>query len=102
MRQPSRFGLLELSGSRVVNFKEKAPEGGGYVNGGFFVLDPNVINLITGPSSVWEGSPLEQLAFSGQLEAFVHDGFWQPMDTLRDKRILEHLWQESKAPWKRW
>lgn len=102
VKQPSRFGVLELSGSRVLSFKEKDAESGGYVNGGFFVLNPGVMDLITGPSSIWEGTPLEQLASSGQLEAFTHDGFWQPMDTLRDKRILEDLWQTSSAPWKRW
>jgi glucose-1-phosphate cytidylyltransferase len=73
-----------------------------YINGGFFVLSPKVINLIENDSTIWERKPLESLATSGQLEAFIHNGFWQPMDTLRDKQYLEELWASGKAPWKIW
>ena len=83
------------------NFREKPAGDGGLINGGFFVADPSVIDLIDGPDTIWERSPLEQLATNGELAAYRHDGFWQPMDTLRDKFYLESLWQQG-APWKCW
>lgn len=99
---PRRFGTLEIDDGRVVHFKEK-PEGeGGLVNGGFFVLSPKVLNYIEGDDTIWEREPLERLSQDRQLHAFKHEGFWQPMDTLRDKAYLEGLWQSGKAPWKIW
>ena len=99
---PGRFGALEFDGDAVTSFKEKPAGDGGLINGGFFVLDPSVIDLIEGPQAVWEDYPLETLAASGELMAYRHDGFWQPMDTLRDKHYLERLWAADKAPWKTW
>ncbi|WCT79384.1 glucose-1-phosphate cytidylyltransferase [Novosphingobium humi] len=99
---PARFGALEFAGDAVTSFKEKPAAEGGFINGGFFVLDPGVIDLISGPQQVWEDYPLETLAGSGQLMAYRHEGFWQPMDTLRDKHLLERLWAEGRAPWKIW
>jgi glucose-1-phosphate cytidylyltransferase len=99
---PGRYGALECSGGRVVAFAEKPRGDGGRINGGFFVLSPAVIDLIDGDQVSWEGRPLEHLAWQGQLMAFEHDGFWQPMDTLRDKNHLEELWQSGRAPWKVW
>jgi len=99
---PGRFGALEFEGDRVSGFREKPAGDGGLINGGFFVLDPSVIDLIDGPDTIWEAGPLETLARSGELVAFRHDGFWQPMDTLRDKQLLERLWADGHAPWKRW
>ena len=84
------------------SFKEKPAGDGGLINGGFFVLDPSVIDLIDGPHTIWEEKPLETLAMMGDLVSFRHDGFWQPMDTLRDKQNLEKLWAEGRAPWKKW
>ena len=98
---PGRFGALEFEGDEVRAFKEKPAGDGGLINGGFFVLDPSVLDLIDGPESIWEQKPLETLAHSGELVGFRHDGFWQPMDTLRDKLHLEQLWQDG-APWKCW
>jgi len=85
-----------------MSFKEKPKGDGGMINGGFFVLSPSVIDLIDGDDCIWEREPLEALAASGQLAAYEHRGFWQPMDTLRDKTYLEELWQGGKAPWKTW
>ncbi|GKT17212.1 glucose-1-phosphate cytidylyltransferase [Acidovorax sp. SUPP2522] len=101
-RQPGRFGALDMEGDRVLSFREKPDGGGGMVNGGFFVLSPAVFDLIDSDETVWEGPPLEALARSGQLQAYRHEGFWQPMDTLRDKNYLEQLWQGGHAPWKSW
>lgn len=98
---PGRFGALEFDGDRVRNFREKPAGDGAMINGGFFVADPSVLDLVEGPATLWEREPLEQLAASGELMAFRHDGFWQPMDTLRDKVHLEELWA-SGAPWKCW
>ncbi len=98
---PGRFGAVEFDGDRVSRFVEKPAGDGGLINGGFFVLDPAVIDLIDGPETVWEQGPLEHLAASGELLAWRHGGFWQPMDTLRDKHYLEKLWSEG-APWKVW
>jgi len=99
---PGRFGALSLKGSSVNRFLEKPHGDGGYINGGFFVLSPQVIDLIEGDQTTWEKAPLEKLAQLGELQAFFHDGFWQPMDTLRDKVYLEELWIDGKAPWKVW
>ena len=99
---PGRFGALDLEGQKVRSFKEKPKGDGAMINGGFFVLSPAVIDLIKGDASVWEKEPLETLAQQGQLAAFQHTGFWQPMDTLRDKTYLEELWASDGAPWKVW
>ena len=101
--QPAgRFGMLDLEGNSVTGFIEKPEGDGGWINGGFFVLDPSVINGISDDSTIWEREPLQQFAKKGELEAYFHRGFWQPMDTLRDKQHLEALWQSGKAPWKTW
>lgn len=99
---PGRFGALDLSGHKVMSFKEKPKGDGGMINGGFFVLSPSVIELIDGDDCIWEREPLETLAAKSQLAAYEHRGFWQPMDTLRDKTHLEDLWQSGRAPWKVW
>ena len=98
---PGRFGALEFDGERVHNFREKPDGDGALINGGFFVANPSVIDLIDGPDTLWEREPLERLAAAGELMAFRHDGFWQPMDTLRDKVALEEYWRTG-APWKCW
>ena len=98
---PGRYGALSLEGDRVERFIEKPP-GDAFINGGFFVLNPSVIDLIADDQTVWEAGPLEQLASSGELRAYRHSGFWQPMDTLREKNHLESLWASGKAPWKCW
>ena len=102
VRPPGRFGQLDLSETRVQRFVEKPVGDGAYINGGFFVLNRPVLDLIKEDSTIWEKEPLMNLAESGQLQAFTHDGFWQPMDTLREKNLLEQLWQSGKAPWKTW
>ena len=99
--QPSRYGVMVFEESNIRAFEEK-PEGGGWINGGFFVLSPKVIDYIDGDETMWEHAPLKQLVKEGQLSAFTHKGFWQPMDTLRDKTRLEELWGSGKAPWKIW
>ncbi len=99
---PGRFGALDLSGSKVNSFMEKPKGDGALINGGFFVLSPQVLDYITGDQTIWEREPLERLAQEGNLVAFEHTGFWQPMDTLRDKTQLEELWQSGRAPWKTW
>ncbi|KML68258.1 glucose-1-phosphate cytidylyltransferase [Pectobacterium peruviense] len=99
---PGRFGALELSQGQVKSFKEKPKGDGALINGGFFVLSPKVLDLIDGDSSVWEQSPLMTLAAQGELMAYEYTGFWQPMDTLRDKLLLDELWQNGEAPWKKW
>ncbi len=100
---PGRFGALDINPDGAVNsFKEKPKGDGAMINGGFFVLSPKVIELIDDDKTIWERKPLELLADQGQLSAFTHEGFWQPMDTLRDKVYLEELWQSGKAPWKVW
>jgi glucose-1-phosphate cytidylyltransferase len=101
VRPPGRFGALVTDGSRVVAFSEK-PQDGGRINGGFFVLSPKTLDYIDGDQTPWESAPLETLAQDGQLSAYVHDGFWHPMDTLRDKNHLEALWNSGTAPWKVW
>lgn len=102
VQPPGRYGALQLNGSSVEGFSEKPRGDGGLINGGFFVLSPKCIDLITDDQSSWEGEPLVQLANDGQLMAFEHKGFWQPMDTLREKNLLEDLWAAGKAPWKIW
>jgi glucose-1-phosphate cytidylyltransferase len=99
---PGRFGALDLSGNKVNSFVEKPQGDGAMINGGFFVLSPKVLDYITDDKTIWECEPLEQLAKEGNLAAFKHQGFWRPMDTLRDKVYLEELWQSGKAPWKVW
>ncbi len=99
---PGRFGALKLDGRRVTGFSEKPQGDGGWINGGFFVLSPQVIQYIDGDSTIWERQPMERLAAEGQLSAYVHTGFWQPMDTLRDKNHLEDLWSSGRPPWKIW
>ena len=100
---PGRFGALAIQAdNRVRTFEEKPRGDGNMINGGFFVLDPSVIDLLEGDATVWEREPLESLANQGQLAAFPHRGFWQPMDTLRDRTLLEDLWKSGKAPWKVW
>jgi glucose-1-phosphate cytidylyltransferase len=102
VQPPGRFGALELSGHQVKSFQEKPDGDGSWINGGFFVLEPSVIDLIADDATIWERKPLEALAKSGQLSIYKHNGFWQPMDTLRDKQHLEELWASGKAPWKTW
>ncbi|MBD3812302.1 MAG: glucose-1-phosphate cytidylyltransferase [Betaproteobacteria bacterium] len=102
VRPPGRYGALQMDGAQVAGFTEKPRGDGGLINGGFFVLSPKVIDLIAGDQSSWEGEPLTHLAAEGQLMAFEHGGFWQPMDTLREKNLLEDLWASGRAPWKVW
>lgn len=99
---PGRFGALNIKDNKVITFKEKPKGDGGMINGGFFVLSPSVLNYIKDDATLWEREPLETLASQGQIAAFRHTGFWQPMDTLRDKNYLEDLWVNDKAPWKTW
>jgi glucose-1-phosphate cytidylyltransferase len=101
-QQPGRFGALKADGNKVLGFQEKPMGDGGWINAGFFVLSPKVDSYIEGDKTVWEREPMEKLAAAGQLRAYFHRGFWQPMDTLRDKRHLEQLWDSGEAPWKRW
>jgi glucose-1-phosphate cytidylyltransferase len=97
-----RFGVLERKGAAITAFREKAQADGGWINGGFFVLSTRVLDCIEGDATIWEREPLEKLAAEGNLQAFEHTGFWQSMDTLRDKQLLEALWADGKAPWKTW
>jgi glucose-1-phosphate cytidylyltransferase len=102
VRPPARFGHLELEGDRITEFNEKPQTGEGWINGAFFVLEPAVFDYIDGDDTAWEREPLQRLAREGQLMAYKHTSFWQCMDTLRDKKLLESLWQTGKAPWKIW
>jgi glucose-1-phosphate cytidylyltransferase len=102
VRPPARFGNLDLAGDAVSIFAEKPQAGEGWINGGFFVLEPGIRRYIHGPESVWEQEPMERLAAEGQVVAYRHEGFWQCMDTLRDVRLLESLWSEGRAPWRVW
>jgi glucose-1-phosphate cytidylyltransferase len=102
VQPPGRYGALAREGDRVTGFVEKPRGDGGWINGGFFVLSPKVLPYIAEDSTTWEAEPLTQLAGEGQLMAFQHEGFWHPMDTLRDKNYLEQLWQSGEAPWKQW
>lgn len=99
---PGRFGALELNGNKIRSFREKPQGDGAMINGGFFVLSPEVIDLVSGDQTIWENEPLETLAHQGELAAYQHTGFWQPMDTLRDKNHLEQMWADGTAPWKVW
>lgn len=99
---PGRYGALDIHGTEVKGFVEKPRGEGGWINGGFFVLSPKVLEFISNDSTSWELEPLSQLAKTQQLQAYEHTGFWQPMDTLREKNLLEDLWQSGKAPWKQW
>ena len=99
---PGRFGALQMSGDRVDSFSEKPAGDGATINGGFFVLSPKVLDYVAGDATVWEREPMERLAREGQLHAYHHAGFWQAMDTLRDKNNLEDLWASKRAPWKVW
>lgn len=102
VKPPGRFGALELAGQRVTGFIEKPTGDAGFINGGFFVLDPRCLDLIQGDSTRWEDEPLTRLAAEDQLMAYEHHGFWQPMDTLRERDLLEDLWASEQAPWKTW
>lgn len=102
VQPPGRFGALNMDGTRVTHFEEKPQGDSGWINGGFFVLSPRVLDYIDGDHTVWERDPLERLSAEGQLAAYRHRGFWQPMDTLRDKTQLEDLWARGRAPWKVW
>jgi glucose-1-phosphate cytidylyltransferase len=102
VRPPARFGRIELDGDRVVEFSEKPQLGEGWINGAFFVLEPGVFDYVEGDDTQWEKEPMENLARDGQLMAYRHEGFWQCMDTIRDKKLLEKLWDEGQAPWKIW
>jgi glucose-1-phosphate cytidylyltransferase len=99
---PGRFGALDIRNNRVMNFKEKPKGDGAMINGGFFVLSPKVLDYLASDLTMWEDEPLMQLAEEGELMAYEHQNFWQPMDTLRDKVLLEKLWESGKAPWKVW
>lgn len=99
---PGRFGAINMSQHKATGFQEKPEGDGGWINGGFFVLSPKVIDYIEGDDAIWERAPMERLAGEGQMSAYLHHGFWQPMDTLRDKTHLEELWVSGKAPWKVW
>jgi glucose-1-phosphate cytidylyltransferase len=102
VQPPGRFGALDIQDSRITRFTEKPQGDGNWINGGFFVLEPGALRYIDGDHTVWEKAPLEALARDGQLSAYTHTGFWQPMDTLRDRTRLEELWQSGAAPWKVW
>lgn len=102
VQPPGRFGMLGVDGTSITSFLEKPVGDGAWINGGYFVLSPGVFEYIAGDDTVWEQAPLERLADNQQLAGFLHDGFWHPMDTLRDKTLLESLWQTGQAPWKIW
>ena len=102
VRPPARFGQMILDNGKVTEFKEKPQIGEGWINGGFFVLQPEVVNYIEGDQTAWEFESLEKIAADGQLAAYKHEGFWQSMDTLRDVNVLEKFWREGNAPWKLW
>jgi glucose-1-phosphate cytidylyltransferase len=102
VQPPGRFGVLELEGNLIRRFQEKPSGAGSWISAGFFVLSPKVVEYIEGDATPWEKEPMERLASEGELNAFCHDGFWQSMDTLRDRQYLESLWQSGKAPWQVW
>jgi len=102
VQPPGRFGVIDIDAEKIRAFQEKPSGDGSWINGGFFVLEPNVFDVIDGDDTIWERGPLESLARHGQLSAYKHVGFWQPMDTLRDKMYLEELWSTGNAPWKVW
>ena len=102
VQPPGRFGAIDIQDNRITRFEEKPSGDGSWINGGFFILEPGVFDYIKGDTTIWERDPLEALARDGQISAYTHAGFWQPMDTLRDKLKLEELWQSGHAPWKVW
>jgi glucose-1-phosphate cytidylyltransferase len=102
VRPPARFGCMVFEGDRVTEFSEKPQTSEGWINGAFFVLEPEIFDYIEGDGTAWEREPMERLARDGQLMAYRHSGFWQCMDTLRDRKLLENLWQSGRAPWKVW
>jgi glucose-1-phosphate cytidylyltransferase len=102
VQPPGRFGALELDGTRVRSFREKPLGDGGWINGGFFVLHPKVLDYVAGDDTIWEREPLEKLGKENQLSAYLHHGFWHPLDTVRDKKLLEDHWADGNAPWKVW
>ena len=102
VQPPARFGALELNENKVLSFTEKPPGDGNWINGGYFILEPGVFDYLENDSTVWEKEPIENLAKNNQLSVYRHSGFWQPLDTLRDKNKLEELWSTGKAPWKLW
>jgi glucose-1-phosphate cytidylyltransferase len=102
VRPPGRFGNLQVEGTSVAGFAEKVEGSAGWINGGFFVLNPLVADFIAGDPTIWEREPLERLTAERQLQVFFHEGFWQPMDTLRDRTLLENLWKEENPPWRVW
>jgi glucose-1-phosphate cytidylyltransferase len=102
VQPPGRFGVIDMAGQRITSFKEKPQGEDSWINGGYFVLSPKVIDYIADDSTPWEKEPMENLARDNQLDAFIHRGFWQPMDTLRDRMYLEELYATGKAPWKSW
>lgn len=102
VQPPGRFGALNIQKNKITDFEEKPVGDGGWINGGFFVLSPKVIDLVDEDATIWEKEPMEHLARTGQLSAYQHKGFWRPMDTLRDKMALEEMWNSNQAPWKLW
>jgi len=102
VRPPGRFGVVSIEGDTAIDFREKPNAEQGFINGGFFVLSPKVLDLIAGDATIWEREPLEQLAREGNLAVYRHNGFWQPMDTMRDKQQLDAAWNSGAAPWKKW
>jgi glucose-1-phosphate cytidylyltransferase len=102
VQPPGRFGILDITDDKITSFKEKPTESGNWINGGYFVLEPSIFDYLKNDSTIWEKEPLEKLAQENQLSAFKHMGFWQPLDTLREKNQLEELWNSNKAPWKTW
>jgi glucose-1-phosphate cytidylyltransferase len=101
-RPPGRFGVLTMARDKITAFKEKPEEEGGWINGGYFVLSPKVLDYVEGDATSWEREPMERLARDGQLSAYTHAGFWQPLDTMRDRNLLNDLWDSGRAPWKKW
>jgi glucose-1-phosphate cytidylyltransferase len=102
VRPPGRFGAMSISNNKVTKFQEKPEGDGDWINGGFFVLEPKIFDYLTDDKTIWEREPLEKLSSDNQLSSYLHSGFWQPVDTLRDKNNLEELWKSNKAPWKKW
>jgi len=102
VRPPGRFGAMSISNNKVTKFQEKPEGDGDWINGGFFVLEPKIFDYLIDDKTIWEREPLEKLSADNQLSAYLHSGFWQPVDTIRDKNNLEEIWKSNKAPWKKW